>query len=54
MEIAAAKMSRPHMWDDEVTVLHWSQLQTSSNSVYTSVHITKVLQTPAARTVEHH
>jgi len=33
-------MSRPCTWDDDVTVVGWSQSWTSSNGVYRSVHIT--------------
>ena len=53
-ETAAAKPSGLCAWDDDVTMVGWSQSQTSSNGVYNSVHITKVLRTSAARTVERH
>ena len=52
-EAAAAKTSRPHAWDDEVSVVADRNRERAA-TVCRSVHVTKVLRTSAARTVEHH
>jgi len=46
-ETATAKPNGPCAWDDDIILVGWSQSRTSSNDVYKSVHITKVLRTSA-------